>query len=1165
MHVEKNHVQGSWRVFVALACVAVSMLIAATPASASYEQVETFGGTIEPPAPPGNFPEKAQLGTAGGVAINVTGAGGVPAGTMYVATQDPDHLQGPLKIVRYGPDGSFRMAWTTTSERCGTPESLPACPSHAVAGRAAVDVEVDQATGNVYAFNGEKANTGEKLIQVFNATGTSLITEFGERTNGQTTAASPEKLHGASGLPGGIAVDSSGNVYVFDINSGDGFRFRLMKFQPQTPGDFSKYVYAGEGQDVQPGSIKPGSEAKLPSRPVVDDAGDIYVAGENYIQKLDPGKPAEPTLCTFFVKGSGVRGMGVNPETDEVFFYNYKDREIHQLGSCSEGVFTEVGSFSPAPQRGYLEALAVNPTLNWEPASAAGVLYGVSPEAIGEAGGGEPGQSGLGYVFVEAELHEPVIESQSVSQVSFDSATLKALVNPKGSSTSYVFEYLTDAAYQANEPADRFAGAGKAPLGGSDLGNGVEPVMASAEISGLLSGTLYHYRVVATSSQGIGTGEGQTFQTFPFNGIGLPDRRAYELVSPVQKDGGEVYPINPRFGSCQGECKPGISSASLPVQSALSGDAVAYEGSAFSFSGGAVLENEYVAERTHAGWQTIAMSHPLQSSGEGTGSKVFNPELTKGILYQGLPTLSSSAPAEYFNLYRQSTSTPSALSPLLLQAPPNRPPGPSLKLTYAGASVDLSRVFFEVNDALTEATSVAPAAEDGGLGKNNLYEWRSGQIRLVNVEPGNAEAPAGAAFGRPTNSEGTVKAVLSHAVSDDGSRVFWSSPTGQVYVREAAETTRAIPDAGEFLGASADGVRVLLTDGHLYDLDANTTTDLSSGAGGFVGVVGSSEDLSSIYFVDSAVLDETENDFGSKAQVGSKNLYVWQEGDVSYVATLSPADSAERIGDWTLSPIQRTAKASPDGRWLAFQSVAPLTKFDSTGPCGISEGKTVPGPCNEVFLFDSATGELRCPSCKASEEAPLGSSSVPRRQLNAEGSLPPPSFLTNSGRLYFDSKDSLSPFDTNEGVEDVYQFEPSGVGTCGREAGCVSLISAGSGSVDSNFAAADPSGGNVFFTSRDQLVVTDRDELLDLYDARVDGGFTVPPVAEECRGEGCQPLIPSPSESTPSSPNFVGPGNVKPPKRCKKGKVKRNGHCVKKAKKAKHRSRNAKEKRGGAA
>ena len=168
--------------------------------------------------------------------------------------------------------------------------------------------------------------------------------------------------------------------------------------------------------------------------------------------------------------------------------------------------------------------------------------------------------------------------------------------------------------------------------------------------------------------------------------------------------------------------------------------------------------------------------------------------------------------------------------------------------------------------------------------------------------------------------------------------------------------------------------------------------------------------------------------------------------------------------------------------------------------------------------------------------------------LSPQGSLLQPRYLLDSGRLYFDSRDSLSPFDTNDGVEDVYQFEPQGVGSCERESGCVALISAGSGGVDSNFLAVDATGDNVFFTTRDQLVAADTDELVDLYDARVDGGFPSQPTVGECQGEGCQQTPPVPPEPTPASPGVTDPGNVKPSKGCRKGQIKKKGRCVKKPK-----------------
>ncbi|HEV7562554.1 MAG TPA: hypothetical protein VGO24_03550, partial [Solirubrobacterales bacterium] len=100
----------------------------------------------------------------------------------------------------------------------------------------------------------------------------------------------------------------------------------------------------------------------------------------------------------------------------------------------------------------------------------------------------------------------------------------------------------------------------------------------------------------------------------------------------------------------------------------------------------------------------------------------------------------------------------------------------------------------------------------------------------------------------------------------------------------------------------------------------------------------------------------------------------------------------------------------------------------------------------------------------------------------------------------------------------------------------------------------DVSGENIFFTTRDKLTTSDTDELIDLYDARVDGGFTseseLPP--RGC-GEGCQPSPAAQVEPPPSS-TAVDPGNVMS-QSCKKGQVKKKGRCIKKSKHRKPRNR----------
>ena len=112
--------------------------------------------------------------------------------------------------------------------------------------------------------------------------------------------------------------------------------------------------------------------------------------------------------------------------------------------------------------------------------------------------------------------------------------------------------------------------------------------------------------------------------------------------------------------------------------------------------------------------------------------------------------------------------------------------------------------------------------------------------------------------------------------------------TRKVYVRENGNETLPIEDteSSSFLTASADGSKVLLSDGHLYDVENQKLEDLTAKKGKFVGLVGASEDLSRIYFVDMAVL-------ASGGIAEHANLYLWEEsGPVRFVARLDGGGEA---------------------------------------------------------------------------------------------------------------------------------------------------------------------------------------------------------------------------------------------------------------------------------
>jgi hypothetical protein len=1256
----------------------------------TFETASHFAGILAPTPPPAKeseFPEDVQLGGVGGMAVNVSGAGGVAPGTVYVATRES-----ALRVARYEPSGdtlSFSERWVVRPtagpyERCG-PALGTACPPQPEVGVGAVDVEVDQTTGDVIVFSAENLAAGDPTVTVFTPDGSEVLARFGELApGGVTTMETPEKVHD-SPSPSGLAADDSGTVYLFDVNSSDNFYHRLMTFKETTPGQPATYKYVNGG-DIGAGFL---GESRYLSLPVTDVKGDIYAAGAGgtYIQMYEAGQPA--AACEFTFTKGGITAMTVNRSTGEVFFFSSKDKRVHQLSPCDAGgEFTELGSLAVAPQRDDLYALAFDPSRRLEPARSVGVLYGGAPRAEPDTGGkGEPGMGALGYIFAPVVELEPVVGAEAVSAVGPTSAQLEAEINPKGPETSYHFQYLSEQAYAVNThhpvvvvkatggkfklsfggetsgllpfnagaaeveaalaalasvgpgnasvsggPGDGsgsspyqidlapsiggelpllvadgsgltgadaaaevggfFAGAVEAPAGGSVLGSGQEPLHAAAGLSGLLPDTAYRYRAVATSNcssgepsklcEGIGAAQG--FHTYPVAVAGPPDARSYELVSPSDKQGGQVLPAEPNVTSCVPvECKPGDGYTHFPMQSSPDGNAVVYEGTPFSAKGAAVSENEYLARRTASGWSSVNLTPPLLLSKGGRGYQVFDADLGEGLLEQPQPSLGTEAPPEITNLYRQPTASPPTLDPLLTNANSfvHRVAGngaDSMKLSYAGGSADLSRLFFSANDSLTSETGEAGE-------KTNLYEWRAGTLHQVNLAPGSGAPLPGAVFGSgdllKSGDFNITVPVFTHAISEDGSRAFWTGEDGKTYVRVGATETLEVPGTGSckesvslalrtcFLTASADGSKLLLSNGQLYGLDEETgayepAVDLTAGKGGFRGVAGQSEDLSHLYFVDGEVLTGgEENDQGAKAEAGKLNLYAWTGGATSYVATLLPADNESR-GDWRAAPTIRTAEASPGGRYLAFVSTAPLVEgFDNVGPCKVISGtdEFEDGPCKEVFLYDSATGGLLCPSCNPSGAAPLGVSTL-RLIKGAPPSLPQPRYLADSGRLFFDSRDSLSYLDTNASVEDVYQYEPQGLGSCGREGGCVSLISAGRGPVDSNFVTMDPSGDNVFFTSLDRLVPSDRDELIDLYDARVGGGIAEPPPPETCVGETCQAPTPVPTEPSPASQGSLGERNSPPP-HCKKGQIRRGGHCVKKPKQKSKKSKGRAKKQGG--
>jgi hypothetical protein len=92
----------------------------------------------------------------------------------------------------------------------------------------------------------------------------------------------------------------------------------------------------------------------------------------------------------------------------------------------------------------------------------------------------------------------PQATTGAPSSVTPTGATLNGEVNPSNRATTWYFEYGTSTSY----------GTKTAP---KDAGSGGSPVAVSAAVTGLQTGSTYHYRLVATSDAGTGRGVDRTF------------------------------------------------------------------------------------------------------------------------------------------------------------------------------------------------------------------------------------------------------------------------------------------------------------------------------------------------------------------------------------------------------------------------------------------------------------------------------------------------------------------------------------------------------------------------------------------------------------------------------------------------------------------------------
>jgi hypothetical protein len=836
----------------------------------------------------------------------------------------------------------------------------------------------------------------------------------------------------------------------------------------------------------------------------------------------------------------------------------------------------------------------------------------------------------------------PRLLSASALAVSSTAATLQAQLNPNDIETTYHFEYVTQGQFEALGFSEPF----RTPA--ANAGSGDVDVTGGAQVQGLSPNTAYHYRVVATNSLGTVEGPDHIFTTQGAPAFVLSDGRRWEQVSPPNKHGAPLEPI-----------RNGV------IQAATDGTGIAYFADApIDLEAPGTLspvESQFIAHRGPAGWTTQDITTPHQApSGLDVGNlseyKLFSANLSLGVVAPFGATPLSSQTTEPTPYLRHPDGT---YMPLVTAA--NVPEGVKFdgkefsSESFAGsvgfltATPDFVHILVGAEAPLT--ADYKPSFKPVG---RNIYEWSEGALQLVSWVPpaatsfcggtGPACIPAGE---KKESSEVGTDETLHNAISTDGSRVVFRPSSGTLYLRDLArgETIQldaAQPGAegksggGTFAGASANGSRVFFTDNNRLTVGSNAQPDLymcqigeegghlacalkdlsvdhNPGESAVVrGVIGASEDGSSVYFVAQGALAAGAVHGGACFQFGETasgecNLYRYDTASEStnLVAVLSGADES----DWGGIGLEGEARVSPDGRYVAFMSQRSLSGYDNRdATSGVSD--------EEVYLYDSKASpgaQLVCTSCNPTGARPHGVSdeftypglrvdlanrwnfhtlagSVPDRPTGA-GLHYQSRYLSNSGRLFFNSDDALVPQDTN-GVEDVYEYEqPQGPGqpannSCtsasvsysGSSRGCISLISSGSSPEESAFLDASESGDDVFFLTASKLVSSDIDGALDVYDAHACSETSPcppppPPPPPACTGDACQNLVEAPNDPTPGSLTFSGPGNpmvalatpnhttTRKTVKCKKPKKLSHSKCVNSKKKAKKAKRAASKRR----
>lgn len=805
---------------------------------------------------------------------------------------------------------------------------------------------------------------------------------------------------------------------------------------------------------------------------------------------------------------------------------------------------------------------------------------------------------GAGSAFAVA----PSVEEAYVVNVSGTSASLNAKINPGGSATTYRFEYGASEAYGSRIPVpDQTVGFGKEGLSVASHVQGLEPSTTYhyrvVAING--EGEEHGADQTFTTQPAVGTPVSANGRQWE---LVSPATKYGALIDPITYEGSPVQAAadgNAMAFAAEAPTEQNPEGSRAPEDMQL----LATRGPAgWSSKDIQPSQQAPVGLNLGIGQPYRLFSADLsQSIVEPDGATLLSPEATEQTLYlhdsasgvfKPLLTAGNVATGVKFNTQdgevgqRFADATPD-LSHVMLES--------KTPLTEEAVKASPELGLYEWTSGHVQLVSILP---DGTVAPLAILGGKGPGVNGgVNVNTQNAVSPDGryVVFTERHNTgghlylrdalneetarldvpqgglaSGSSENGLFEGASSEGHHVFF---TYDEQLTSDSHAQGEEPDLYEFSIEPSSKLSGALTD---LSVDPNS----GEAANVLEAIPGVSEDGSYVYFVARgrltseprpgclAELTVTEREAEEKSQEGrcravhgGDNLYL-SEPDAAnpggratvFIATLVSADQH----DWVFNATNRTSRVSPNGRYIAFMSDARLTGYDNRDA---NSGM----PDEEVYIYDAITARLSCASCNPTGERPTGilqssgeqrgprydsyrnwkgqtlAANIPAwTGMELSVSIYQSRYLSNEGRLFFNSSDALVPIDTN-GQVDVYEYSPGGVGGCStvgatyspRSGGCVTLVSSGTSSEESAFMDASANSDDVFFITSARLARKDYDGAYDVYDAHlcrseapcIAEPSTVPPctTSDSCReAPGAQPSTFGP----PSSATFSGVGNL---------------------------------------